>query len=561
MNVFLKVNGQIVEATSVTVNEVVGYKGLESYDSNGIGTLIDTFYPESEVEVLSSKIEGELTVLTPELKMNNGHIIVGDIDRNELIKLTAGIYKGFYTTFNNCTSLNNEIYLYKDLVFLNDAPFVNDGTFLVLENEAIQVTDQMKDILKFFKNEFVDFNVNKIMSTIRRSNSIAKINFGKHMGLYSSVENIVALPNGDKVHSSESFIVKNDVKVGLTNIPDRYGYGFDKINSSYELLSDMVKVVTRSHGEIYSLKKDTFIFSRSLNKYFLNSEEASQMGYIFCQRCQDWEDADHHKPQLAGYHSGLGRKNHIGESRFGIGIEAEKEDNSVKSFINYKDILTRTGWIVERDGSLDSSGFEAVSPALPLDHTKSIYEQTEWIEKYITPVEDLLNAKYSSRCGGHAHISSKNHSPSELLDAISGYLPLLYSIYNGRYKQRWSQALKKDDYKSSRGSHSVAMNITSKTLELRIFPAVESVQNLLWRIELIRIMVSDMTSDYKQAFKNCFINHEHPMFQHLSTLFNEEKMLIKSKLFSSIAQEIDQLIVSPESLLEAEEAIKKAKGI
>ena len=152
MNVFLKVNGQIVEATSVTVNEVAGYKGLESYDSNGIGTLIDTFYPESEVEVLSSKIEGELIVLTPELKMNNGHIIVGDIDRNELIKLTAGSYKGFYTTFNNCTSLNNEIYLYKDLVFLNDAPFVNDGTFLVLENEAIQVTDQIKDILKFFKN-------------------------------------------------------------------------------------------------------------------------------------------------------------------------------------------------------------------------------------------------------------------------------------------------------------------------------------------------------------------------------------------------------------------------
>lgn len=160
----------------------------------------------------------------------------------------------------------------------------------------------------------------------------------------------------------------------------------------------------------------------------------------------------------------------------------------------------------------------------------------------------------------HIHLSDKTQSPSSLLDSISGYLPLLYSIYNNRYKKNYSKAYKKDQYKNNCGSHHVAMNITSKTLEFRIFPAVESMTNLLWRLELIRLILNNKTSDHKEAFKNCFIDETNGLCIHLNSIFSEDKMLEKAKLFSSISKEIDELEVSDEVVKQAEESIKKIKA-
>lgn len=160
----------------------------------------------------------------------------------------------------------------------------------------------------------------------------------------------------------------------------------------------------------------------------------------------------------------------------------------------------------------------------------------------------------------HIHLSSKEKTPEKLLNSISGYLPLLYSIYSNRYKKSYSRAIKKDEYKNCSGSHGVAMNITEKTLELRIFPAVENKENLLWRTELIRLMITNTTEDHKEAFKNCFLDEEHPICKHLSIIFSEDKMIKKAKLFSSIAKEIDNLDVAPEELAKAEINIKKIKG-
>lgn len=83
----------------------------------------------------------------------------------------------------------------------------------------------------------------------------------------------------------------------------------------------------------------------------------------YCNYCYQEQGGN-----LLQYHSEEGRSFKGKKSKCLFGVEIEKEDESIRESIIARDFLESTGWAVEEDGSLDSqTGFEAISPILPLD--------------------------------------------------------------------------------------------------------------------------------------------------------------------------------------------------
>ncbi len=122
----------------------------------------------------------------------------------------------------------------------------------------------------------------------------------------------------------------------------------------------------------------------------------------FCKGCGEYvrDKCDCDEVKIFGYCSGKGRKDMRNGCDIGIGLEVEKEDEDVKNSMGAKKLLKKTGWALERDGSLnDYTGFELVSPILGLRPEESAYDNVE-LNAQLKSVEDYLNAEYSPSCGG-----------------------------------------------------------------------------------------------------------------------------------------------------------------
>jgi hypothetical protein len=150
-----------------------------------------------------------------------------------------------------------------------------------------------------------------------------------------------------------------------------------------------------------------------------------------------------------------------------------------------------------------------------------------------------INAKHSKACGGHIHVGSKLYTTEELFEGISGFLPLLYSIYENRVDINYCKAKKKHEY-LSRDKYS-AVYVRPETLEFRIFPAVKSIDNLKWRIELIRIMVRNFGRTEREIL-TMLCDRKSFLHEHLTKVIKPENMLSKVSLFvrySSIYNDAD----------------------
>ena len=138
-----------------------------------------------------------------------------------------------------------------------------------------------------------------------------------------------------------------------------------------------------------------------------------------------------------GYHSGRRSDFSKSDSIYRVGFEIEKEDTTLKK--KYPAIVVKKlGWAKERDGSLsEESGYELVSPVYDLFESRL----EEDIDKH--PVlQELINGKYSNRCGGHINISCTNCSVHDLFSQFKAYYPLLYAMYPKRTSVGASQARK-----------------------------------------------------------------------------------------------------------------------
>ena len=225
---------------------------------------------------------------------------------------------------------------------------------------------------------------------------------------------------------------------------------------------------------------------------------------------------------LASYHSGSRSWRVDSNTAWTMGFEVEKEDKDVMKSCYYHDLPHN--WTKEKDSSLsDSSGFELISPVYNLFdvlHEQDI-EGSHMLKEHI-------NAKHGSSCGGHIHIGSKLYNTEQLFNGISGFLPILYALYENRISVNYCKAKKKHEY-LTRDKYS-AVYVRDTTVEFRIFPAVKSVDNLKWRIDLLRIMVRNFGRTERDIL-TMLCDRKSLLHEHMLKVINADKMLQKVALF------------------------------
>lgn len=214
-----------------------------------------------------------------------------------------------------------------------------------------------------------------------------------------------------------------------------------------------------------------------------------------------------------------------------VGFEVEKEDEDIKTRFRAQYLKNRTGWGKENDGSLNSqSGFELVSPVYPLHGSK------EYFLSEFEKVKELLNADYSNEsCGGHINYSNPNFGQIELLNAVKGYLPLLYALYPHRINKNYCKAKHPNDLVNQMEKYQ-SVCIKRNCIEFRIFGAVKSDRNLMWRLELIQIM--DLYKSEKPSTILLYMSDEsHPLYTHLTKIYNHERLMVLINRFEKYAKQ------------------------
>ena len=264
------------------------------------------------------------------------------------------------------------------------------------------------------------------------------------------------------------------------------------------------------------------------NSYYANRDVAMEHGYYYDNDCDEWYHEDDDRPSRvqnynSGYHSGRGRGWKAGDSpKFTIGVEVEKEDDEA-GLIHWQGVYGRTGWIKESDGSLDENGYELVSPIFDLytdDMDKEINGDNE--------LKELIDADYSDNCGGHINIGSSMYTPTQIFEGLSAFMPLMYSMYTNRLTKSYCQAKRKHQYHSQDKYASVY--IKDQVVEFRIFPAVRSVKNLLWRRDFVRIMCDNINKSELDVLK-MLVNQNSKLYKHMRKIFSQDELLEKAKLF------------------------------
>jgi len=294
---------------------------------------------------------------------------------------------------------------------------------------------------------------------------------------------------------------------------------------------DVVHVIgRRDNGYMH---RDNATYCDADNEYYQDDDACEYHGFRYDDDIGEWviasdddnddEDADatvrsyHHFSRVATYTRDT--------PKWTIGFEVEKEDYEQKTMRDASDIYSDIKWCLERDGSLDDrKGYELVSPIFDM------YDDAMLRKHLANPdVKRLVNGKFSERCGGHINIASTLYTPDELANGIMGFMPLLYSMYEARLDRDYSRAKDKHKYFYDKGKYS-AMYIKPNLVEIRLFPAVKNVDNLLWRTGLIRIMVENM---YKSEFDvlKMILNTRSRLYKHLAIIFDDAKIMEKASKF------------------------------
>jgi hypothetical protein len=231
-------------------------------------------------------------------------------------------------------------------------------------------------------------------------------------------------------------------------------------------------------------------------------------------------------PQLRGYR-GTDRSTALlrdSSVDWFIGIEVEKEDQEMRNRCAYANCDLGNGWIAERDSSLDNStGVEVVSPVMNLLDTAGLfaeYDRLDWV----------MNADRSLRCGGHITISRNGMSTDELVTKLMPFVPMLFSLYEGRLTNGYSGIQSKRDieYGSRRAIH----RKNGGAVEIRIFSAVPSVDGIKFRTKLVqwiaRAIDSGKFTTYADVAEAMF--NDKKLFKLLKTQYDNTKLRRKQAL-------------------------------
>lgn len=307
--------------------------------------------------------------------------------------------------------------------------------------------------------------------------------------------------------------------------------GTSEENGEYEYVRECTQVYADGFTYwVHDSEIEEYTHCVSNGRYYHDDDAAEAHGCIYDDVEDEWvtqdvydsrynEDGFSDDHNTRSYHHFPRRsrqdENHCG---FSIGFEVEKEDREVKVEICADNLYDDFGWCKEQDGSIDTkSGFEAVSPVY------SLFGKQLDLDLKNCDLQRLINADYNAEsCGGHINISSDNFTKEELFEGISAFFPLLYSIYENRINGSYCAAKKKHKMADGRDKYS-AIYIRENRVEIRIFPAIKNIDNLIWRRDLIRIMVKNINATELQVFK-MMMNKKSKLYKHLNRVMTADKI-------------------------------------
>lgn len=202
-----------------------------------------------------------------------------------------------------------------------------------------------------------------------------------------------------------------------------------------------------------------------------------------------------------------------------VGFEVEKVDYDLVTSYYADDLLRETQYRKECDASLDSGdGYELISPMYAYD--------VDFIEKQIKSMNsvcELLNGTTTSKCGTHITISKYAENGSYVFNKLVNWLPVLSALYPNRVHNEYCEAVVgKSHYNYTRKYRPIRLD--DDKIEVRIFPATRTVDQLLWRLRLVRIMldlhVASMRGIRKYVLSGKLHNHLDIIYKQDETLFN-----------------------------------------
>jgi len=143
-------------------------------------------------------------------------------------------------------------------------------------------------------------------------------------------------------------------------------------------------------------------------------------------------------------------------------------------------------------------------------------------------------------------------TPREVYQSIKSYMPMLYALYQGRAKNTYCPAISKH---SSASDKYGAAYIKDSRLEFRIFSAVKNVDNLLWRTELVKYMVSNRDISEAQVLKN-MLDGRSKLHTLLRKVYDVDQIIKKGEMFNRYCRQYSFDIVDTHNYLVKKKILK-----
>lgn len=268
------------------------------------------------------------------------------------------------------------------------------------------------------------------------------------------------------------------------------------------------------------------------------------------------EEADENENSIYSYDCGIREKDFRHEDNegdenakiFGFGIEIEK--NELPSFnFNRAHLYDETGAVIERDSSV-SSGFELKTPIYNLMSSKT--------DERIQALKDFCDIKNVQNAGGHIGFSCEGMNDNELLDAVRGFLPLIYAMHKNRLTNTYCRAKRVSRLKAEKYEKMQSIRLRNNYIEFRIFSSVKTFDTLLFRLELFRIIAQNLHAPFGKVIGMC-IDKKHPLHNLLAERIYKDSAKFTRLITDAI--EIDKNFgqgrIKAESIVKIQEKIIK----
>lgn len=164
-----------------------------------------------------------------------------------------------------------------------------------------------------------------------------------------------------------------------------------------------------------------------------------------------------------------------------IWLEIEKEE-----WLEDYEVLTSNSFWINDDWSVD--WWEYTTPVLDIENAIEFLGQVKF-----RPLFDLPT---SSNCGWHIHISHSDYNNEALYYKIKEYRPILWALYPERSRNNYCS---KSEWDTNPHSKRSDVHIHYNTVEFRIFPAVESFNQVKFRISLLNFFVNNLIDTKEEA--------------------------------------------------------------